>query len=112
MAKVGTIRISVRIGKADAHGVCLARVFHGRRKVEEFETTQAEMRELAMEIAGAAVPAPIRAAAEAARVRREALGRTYHMRQLAAIRITVPLGPPQPVEPAVSNDRGPRPPAA
>ncbi|MBX9634507.1 MAG: hypothetical protein K2X44_05945 [Magnetospirillum sp.] len=96
MGKVASIRISVRVGRTDAQGIALARVFHGRRKVEEFETTQAEMRELAVEASGATVPDHIRAASEAARLRREELGRTYHMRVLASIRFTMPLGCPQP----------------
>ncbi len=96
MGKVASLRISVRIGKADVLGICLARVFHGRRKVEEFETTQAEMKELYLELLGARVPPLIRTAAETARARREELGRTYHCRTLVSVRFTVPLGPPQP----------------
>jgi hypothetical protein len=90
MAKVTSIRISVRIGKPDAAGICLAREFHGRRKVEEFETTQAEMKQFAIQVAGAKVPRHLEAAAETARARREDMGRTYHCRTLVSVRFTVP----------------------
>lgn len=91
-----TVRIRVTRGEPDAAGVCRARVYHGRRKVEEFETTPAEFNALCFEIRGKPVPAKVAAAAEAAREARQDLGRTYHERLIAVIRLTVPLGHPQP----------------
>lgn len=97
MPRVGrTFRIRVTRGDPDAAGVCRARVYHGRRKVEEFDTTPAEFTALCFEIRGRAVPPKVAAAAEAARQAREDLGRTTHWRLIAAIRLTVPLGHPQP----------------
>ena len=97
MQRVGrTFRIRVIRGEPDAVGICRARVYHGRRKVEEFETTPAEFKQLIFEIRGCPVPPKIAAAAEAARQAREELGRTYHERLIAALRLTVPLGHRQP----------------
>lgn len=97
MRRVGrTFRIRVTRGEPDAAGICRARVYHGRRKVEEFDTTPAEFIQLTFEIRGRAVPPKIAAAAQAARQAREELGRTYHERLIAAFRLTVPLGPAQP----------------
>lgn len=97
MRRVGrTYRIRVTRGEPDAAGICRARVYHGRRKVEEFDTTPAEFTQLVFEIRGRAVPPKVAAAAEAARLAREEQGRTHHWRLIAAIRLTVPLGPAQP----------------
>lgn len=91
-----TFRIRVTRGNPDAAGVCLARVYHGRRKVEQFETTPAEFTELCFEIRGKAVPAKVAAAAMAARQAREDLGRTSTWRLLASIRLTTPCGASSP----------------
>ncbi|HSV29061.1 MAG TPA: hypothetical protein VLL76_05865 [Candidatus Omnitrophota bacterium] len=91
-----TVRIRVTRGEPDAAGICRARVYHDRRKVEEFETTPAEFTALCFEIRGRTVPQKVAAAAQAAQEAREEAGRTFHWRLVAAIRLTAPLGPPQP----------------
>lgn len=97
MPRIGrTIRIRVTRGKPDAAGICTARVYHGRRKVEEFDTTPAEFTELCFEIRCKPVPPKVAAAAMAARQAREELGCTAHWRLIAAIRLTTPLGRAQP----------------
>ncbi len=85
--------LNVKISDADADGICLAKVYEDDEHIASFETTQAEMKVLVLQLAGYAVPAEMLAVAEAEEQRRIALDRCLQeeVSTLAKVTISVPV---------------------
>ena len=85
--------LNVTISDADADGICLAKVFEDGQHIASFETTQAEMKVLVLQLTDNAVSPAMLADAEAEEARRVALGRTLQedVTTLATISISVPV---------------------
>lgn len=84
---------SVEISDADADGICLAKVYEDGKHIGSFETTQAEMKVLVLELGGNYVPPEMAEKAQVEEARRIALGRDLQEEiiTLATIDITVPV---------------------
>lgn len=73
---MSTATVTIDISDDDDDGICIATVKQDSVEIEKFETTQAEMKVMALRIGGYAIPKNLAEEADAAETRRIELGRT------------------------------------